>query len=173
MKIITLDISTVIIHGEARQILMFKDISDIIFKEQNTMQAEFSQKLTASLCHEIMTPLNCIIHVSDILLMQHSMPSRLNRKEKKKSKRQYKFIHSLASSAKFMRLMLCSQLSCTMLHEDQLQVDMKPLDDTMLTFIEEFLQPYHVQARKTQISLEVEIINKIPEHCCTDWVLYS
>ena len=45
--------------------------------------------------------------------------------------------------------MLCSQLSCTMLHEDQLQVDMKPLEDTMLTLIETFLQPYHVQARKT------------------------
>lgn len=69
--------------------------------------------------------------------------------------------------------MLCSQLSCTMLHEDQLQVDMKPLEDTMLSFIEKFLQPYHVQARKTHITFEFEIVNQIPEHVSTDWVIYS
>jgi len=43
----------------------------------------------------------------------------------------------------------------------------------MLKFIDEFLKPYQVQAHKTQINLEFEIINKIPEHVCADWVLYS
>ena len=50
---------------------------------------------------------------------------------------------------------------------------MTPLEDTMLTFIDEYLKPYHVQALKTQITFEFEIINKIPDHTCTDWILYS
>ena len=99
-----------VVDEKPNQILIVKDISDIIVKERQTMQAEFSQKLTASLCHEIMTPLNCIINVSEILLMQSMMlkPKSLTSKEKKQLKKQYRFIHSLASSAKFMRLMLCS-----------------------------------------------------------------
>jgi len=66
------------------------------------MQAEFSQKLTASLCHEIMTPLNCIINVSEILLMQSMMlqPKSLTRRqERKQTKKQNRFLHSLLSSA--------------------------------------------------------------------------
>ena len=80
---------------------------------------------------------------------------------------------TLVSSAKFMKLMLCSQLSCSKLHEDQLKIDMTPLEGTMLSFINEFLKPYQIQADKDQITFELELINKIPREACTDWVLYA
>ena len=100
-KIIAIDINTVTIAGQARQFLLIKDISDIIDRERIIMQAEFSLKLTASLCHEVMNPLNCIISVSEILLMQSSMPKpkSLTVEERQKSNKQSTLFQTLCCSA--------------------------------------------------------------------------
>ena len=40
------------------------------------LKHNFSQQLIASLCHEVMTPLNCIVNVSEILMMDSLRPSK-------------------------------------------------------------------------------------------------
>ena len=145
---ITIDISTFTVSGQARQIIIVNDITLVIQNMRSIMQAQFSQKLTASLCHEIMTPLNQIINISDILKMQSAIATSLNAQQRNMNKKQYKFIKSLTSSAKFMKMMLCSQLSSMKLQSDQLCINMKPLSDTMLQFIDKFLEPYKIQAQK-------------------------
>lgn len=49
------------------QVFLINDISDFLKNQHSKMKSNFSKQLTATLCHEVMTPLNCIINISDIL----------------------------------------------------------------------------------------------------------
>ena len=58
------------IDGQSVQVVTVSDISNAIMCEKLTLKDNFSQKLAASLCHEVMSPLNSILNVSEILLVQ-------------------------------------------------------------------------------------------------------
>ena len=51
------------------QVFVVNDITEHLENEKIKMKHNFSKQLTATLCHEIKTPLNCIINSSDFLLM--------------------------------------------------------------------------------------------------------
>lgn len=98
------------------QALTICDISQSVSKEKISLQQNFSQQLVSSLCHEVMTPMNCIINLSEICIMNASMVQSLSIKQLKRDlTKQRQFLITLGSAAKFMRLMISSQMSCTKL----------------------------------------------------------
>lgn len=69
-RIIKVEIKRIKLDGKFRQIFLINDISQFFKNQRSKLKHNFSQQLTASLCHEIMTPLNVIINISDMLLLQ-------------------------------------------------------------------------------------------------------
>ena len=55
------------INDTYHQVVLINDISDFLKNQHSKMKSNFTKQLTATLCHEVMTPLNCIINISDIL----------------------------------------------------------------------------------------------------------
>ena len=72
-----------------------------------------------------------------------------------------------------MKLMICSQISCTRLRADQLQINMDPLNNSVQEFITQFMQPYMILAKRDQKRFSLELTNHIPSTICVDWTLYS
>ena len=67
-KVIKVEVKRVKIENDFIQMFMVTDLSAIYKNQKSKMKKNFTQQLTASLCHEVMTPLNCIINITDILL---------------------------------------------------------------------------------------------------------
>ena len=49
------------------QVIMVNDISELVNSQKSKLKGTYSKQLTASLCHEVLTPLNCINNTSTIL----------------------------------------------------------------------------------------------------------
>jgi len=154
------------------------------------MKNTFSKQLTATLCHEVMTPLNCIINVSSILLLSgqevlticnrlagHSGGNAAHRREeaqlRDKIAMQMKMTHTMRASSTFMRLMLCSQMSSAKHQMKQLTIQFAPLEQTLDDFLREFVQPYVSQANQKNLKLTLKVANEFPSNMMTDWQVYS
>lgn len=109
-KTIKVEIRRILIQGTYKQIFVLNDISKIVKSEKTKMKTNFSQQLTASLCHEVMTPLNCIVNVAEILLAEVSMATSINSVEQalREAKQRKLYVRMMHSSAKFMSYMLSS-----------------------------------------------------------------
>lgn len=109
-KTIKVEIRRILIQGTYKQIFVLNDISKIVKSEKTKMKTNFSQQLTASLCHEVMTPLNCIVNVADILLAEVSAAITLNSISLaiREANQRKIYVRTMHSSAKFMSYMLSS-----------------------------------------------------------------
>lgn len=79
----------------------------------------------------------------------------------------------MESSAKFMKLMLCSQVSKVKHSMRQLWLNLVPLEQPISAMFAQFLQPYQPQANQKGLKVTLKFNNEIPWNLCSDWQLYS
>lgn len=128
--------------------MVVNDVSEIMSHVKSNLKDKFSEQLTASSCNELIKPLNCIINVAHLVkmyFMTHKwVKDNQGRHEQRK---QLQHIESLLSSAKFMELMLCSQISCAKLGMSDLQLNFRNLASPLHEFISNNIEPFLIHAR--------------------------
>jgi len=104
------------------------------------MKHTFSKQLTASLCHEVMTPLNSILNISDFFLYN------IFNGIKTDPKTELQMATQLQSSSKFMHYMLSSQMSRMKHGLRQMMIKLEPHELPFAELLTEFVKPYLPQA---------------------------
>ena len=114
-RILKIDIKRLQVNASYRQVFVISDVSQIISSQKSKLKHNFSKQLTSSLCHETMTPLNCIINVSEILKTNNLALVNKTTTDKFSSEqaitwamRNMEMIDTVLSSAKFTSHMLNS-----------------------------------------------------------------
>ena len=108
-KIVLLQIKQYQLEDSIRQVITLSDITTFAKGQQSLLKQNFSLQLTASLCHEVMNPLNSIVNLSNNCV-KDSLQLHL-RQERGLTKHRVN-LKVVQSSAALMRLMLSSQITC-------------------------------------------------------------
>ena len=66
-KTVKLEIKRLKINEMVKYVFVVNDISSYLDNQKARLKDNFSKQLTATFCHEVMTPLNCIINISEFL----------------------------------------------------------------------------------------------------------
>jgi len=135
-RILKVEIKRIRLGERQMQVFVVNDISKFRQNERSKMKHNFSKQLTASLCHEISTPLNSIINISDFLLFN------LEKDDPAEAQHEIEMLVQLQSSSKFMFYMLSSQTSCVKHGLKQLVLKLEPNVLPIVDMLVEFLKPY-------------------------------
>jgi len=139
------EIKRIKILERCMQVFVISDITKFQQSQKSKMKHTFSKQLTASLCHEIMTPLNSIINISDFFVFNLAAGIR------NEGKNEMEMVTQLQSSSKFMHHMLSSQMSSVKHGLKQLVLKLDPLGQPVSDMFSEFLKPYFPQARQKRL----------------------
>ena len=62
-----IEVKTVKIGGNDNHIIIVNEISQIWQNQSNRLRKKFTRQLTASICHEIMNPINKVLISAEVL----------------------------------------------------------------------------------------------------------
>ena len=77
--------------------------------------------------------------------------------------------HTMISASKFMKFMLCSQISSVKHRMNELVIKFEPLNQTIAQFLQDFLESFMIQVFKKKIRVKIEFLNQIPSNMHSDW----
>ena len=75
-KTVRVEIKTIKVEGSCCKIIAVSDISQIFWREKLVLRKNFQQQLTSSLSHEIITPINVILNLAQLLLWNITKPGK-------------------------------------------------------------------------------------------------
>ena len=159
-----------------------RDVSEVVKLQQNLSHHLYQDAVETNYSHEQMTPLNCILNNSKVILAK--IKENTKPKVDKKNKKQhyidlYKFNHKnneltqqILDSAKLLYFYNSNQIEKMKIKKEQNEIK-QVFEDSPENIIKEVLQPFQSQMETRSQTVQIIRDYRLNMSVRTDWRLYQ